>query len=242
MSGFCRVHLLPALFEPAELRGGIAVIVDILRASTTITHALTNGAQKVIPCLSIDDALALRTSQGDEVLLGGERGGIRIDGFDLSNSPDDYSNSVVARKAIGFTTTNGTKALLRSEQAQEIIIGSFANFSKVLERVVDSGRPIHVVCAGTNDAVTGEDVLFAGAVVHQLLERNYDCCDSAQIAHSYWKLTVGSHDNQAIEEAIRSAQGGKNLIALGYEKDITTASQVDSVSTLGTCRDGAIFA
>ena len=166
MPGFCRVHLLPALFEPADLQGGIAVIVDILRASTTITHALANGAQKVIPCRSIDDAQALRTSPDDGVLLGGERGGIRIDGFDLSNSPDDYSNAVVAGKTIGFTTTNGTKALLRSEKAQKIIIGSFANFSKVLDRIVDSGKPIHIVCAGTNGAITGEDVLFAGAVVH----------------------------------------------------------------------------
>lgn len=240
MSGFCRVHLLPALFDPAELQGGIAVIVDVLRASTTITHALANGAEKVIPCLSIDDAQALRTSPSENVLLGGERGGIKIDGFDLSNSPDDYSDTVVAGKTIGFTTTNGTKALLRSEQALEIVIGSFANFSKVVDRIVDFGKPIHIVCAGTNGAITGEDVLFAGAVVHQLADKDFDCCDSSQIAHSYWNQAVGSHDNKAIETAIRSAQGGKNLIALGYEKDITTASQLDSVPILGTYRDGAI--
>ena len=90
------VHLLPALFSPEDVAGGIVVIVDILRASTTMTTALQNGAAGVIPCLHIDEALALRERDDDyEYLLGGERGGLKIEGFDFGNSPASYSPDVV---------------------------------------------------------------------------------------------------------------------------------------------------
>ena len=123
MSKTVFVHLLPSMFEPAALTGGIAVIADILRASTTITHALANGAKRVIPCGTVDEALDLRRQHTDEqILLGGERGGLKIEGFDLSNSPDDYDSATVTGKSIGFTTTNGTKALLRSSKAKQSVI------------------------------------------------------------------------------------------------------------------------
>ena len=113
MSRTIAVHLLPQLFEPPEIAGGIAVVVDVLRASTTISYALQNGADGVVVCGSVDDAKKLRGQMSAEsCLLGGERGGVKIDGFDLSNSPDDYSPDVVAGVTIGFTTTNGTNAVL----------------------------------------------------------------------------------------------------------------------------------
>jgi len=229
------VHLLPTLFEPEHVRG-VAVIVDILRASTTISHALANGAAGIIPCLTVDDALSVRQEYGsDNCLIGGERGGVKIDGFDLSNSPDDYSTDVVSGKTIGFTTTNGTKALLRCDNADSILIGAFVNFSAVLHQAVSQQQPLHIVCAGTNGAVTGEDVLFAGALAHAVRNAKPDSefNDQASVAEGYWLTECGGLDDRKIESAMRRAQGGRNLMRLGYEKDIATAAACDSVSHVG---------
>lgn len=238
------VHLLPTLFDPSDVRGGVAVIVDVLRASTTILHALANDAQGVVPCGTVDEAFAVRESATkDTCLLGGERGGVKIDGFDLSNSPDDYAASVVRGKTIGFTTTNGTKALLRSELADEILIGAFVNFAAVLRRSRMQQKPIHIVCAGTDGVITGEDVLFAGALVTALgcSDVDYEINDAANIAANHWRQECGELTSARIEPALRRAQGGRNLIRLGYEKDITTASLVDSVSVIGFVDDGKVI-
>ena len=239
MSQQISVHLLPILFEPEGVRGGTAVIVDILRATTTMSFALANGAACVVPCSSVQDAMSLRERQGkDACLLGGERGGIKIDGFDLSNSPDDYSADVVTGKTIGFTTTNGTKALLRAGQAESILIAAFANLSAVVARLRDTKCPIHIICAGTNGAITGEDVLFAGALTARLMEVNSDSVlsDSALMAINHWRQECGRLSNDAIETSLRRSQGGRNLIALGYDKDIATAAMIDTVHSIG-CMD-----
>lgn len=233
MNRSVRVHLLPQLFEPSDVAGGIAVIVDILRASTTITHALANGARCVIPCGAVEDALAVRQSSGGTTLLGGERGGIKIDGFDFGNSPDDYSSTAVSGKTIGFTTTNGTRALLASQQASEIIIGCFANLSAVLQHVAERSETLHIVCAGTDGAITAEDVLFAGAMVAELQAAQISCCDSAVIAMNHWKSAAAGGQSADVETAMKNSQGGRNLIRLGYDKDIHTASQIDSVPFVG---------
>src|SRR5260221_2263163 len=119
------VHLVPALFEPADLRGGVAVVIDVLRATSTIVHALAAGAKAVIPCGEIDEArqVAARSPAGS-VLLGGERKGLRIPGIDLGNSPTDYTPDVVTGKKIIFTTTNGTRALIRARDARRGAVGA----------------------------------------------------------------------------------------------------------------------
>ncbi len=240
------VYFLPVEFSPDDLRDGSAVIVDILRASTTMTHALANGADCVVPCGSVDDAIALRDGEDNgQCLLGGERGGIKIDGFDLSNSPDDYCREVVDNRKIGFTTTNGTRALLRSQQADEIIIGAFVNLQVVVSQLLKTSTAVYIVCAGTDGAVTGEDVLFAGALSKELVAQNadaFDVTDSARIAISFWNQECGSTtDADALEAAMRKTQGGRNLIRLGYEKDIATASAINSVPVLGKVFDGPVI-
>ena len=141
MPGLISVHPLPSLFEPDDVVGGVAVVVDILRATTTITHALANGADQVIPCGTVEQALEVRSDRpSGTCLLGGERGGLRIDGFDLSNSPDDYGPNAVRGKTIGFTTTNGTRALIRAEKADHVLIGAFVNLSAVAEWLQPRGR------------------------------------------------------------------------------------------------------
>src|SRR5262245_18019417 len=106
-----RVHFLPSHVEPAELAGTTCAVLDVLRATTTMAQALASGAREVIPCLTVEDAQAQAAKlPAGQVVLGGERGGLRIAGFQLGNSPAEYTPATVASKSVVMTTTNGTKA------------------------------------------------------------------------------------------------------------------------------------
>ncbi len=226
-----RVHLLPKLFEPDELRGGVAVILDILRASTTIIHALTHGAASVIPTEDVDEALKIRASlPAKSVLLGGEREGLLIPGFDLDNNPFAYTKDVVQGQSILFTTTNGTRALKRAIQADRILIGSFVNLNALVDVLLQDPRPIHLVCAGTMGKITQEDALCAGAIVEGVLagwnQRDDDLSDDqAQLAlHRYLHAAESEH---GLLQAARNSFGGRNCRRLGFDDQIVRAVTVD---------------
>lgn len=252
MSPQLHVHLLPSLIEADALNGGTAVIIDILRASSTMITALQNGARQVIPCGTTDEAFRMREQSPDEsVILGGERGGVKIPGFDYGNSPAEYSAAAVAGRTVVFTTTNGTKAILKASPAATILIGAFLNRAAIAGRLLQEQRDTHLICAGTDGIVTGEDVLFAGAVVDALIENKapespdrispgWVLNDSAVIAWSLWRKKVADvaqggnssvDQNSSIGErlasAMRDTQGGRNLVSLGYESDIKLCSQLD---------------
>jgi 2-phosphosulfolactate phosphatase len=121
MSHQLHVHLLPSLIEADALNGGTAVIIDILRASSTMITAMQNGAKRVIPCGTTEEAFRLREqSPNESIILGGERGGVKIQGFDFGNSPAEYSTAAVAGRTVVFTTTNGPKAILKASPAATI--------------------------------------------------------------------------------------------------------------------------
>lgn len=227
-----RVHLLPALFEPEDVRGGIAVILDILRASTTIVHALANRAKCVIPTLTVEDAMT--TANGfahrADYLLGGEREGVLIDGFDYDNNPFAYTREGVQDKTVIFTTTNGTKALLRAAAADRVLIGSFVNLQAVVDVLAEDQRPIHLVCAGTKGKVTVEDTLCAGAIIDRLLQefgqRDDDLIDDqAQLALA--KYLQASTSDEDFRRAMRNSFGGRNCRRLGFDAQIDRAATMD---------------
>lgn len=226
-----KVHLLPKLFEPDELRGGIAVILDILRASTTIIHALAHGADSVVPTEEIEEALSKKAKyQAERVLLGGERAGVLIDGFDLDNNPFAYAENVVRGKTILFTTSNGTRALKRSLAADRILIGGFVNLAAVVDVLLEDKRPIHFVCAGTMGKVTQEDVLCAGAIVDGLLGslglRDDDLADDqAQLA--LYRYLQANELDQGVLRAMRNSFGGRNCRRLGFDDQIARAATID---------------
>lgn len=226
-----KVHLLPKLFEPDELRGGIAVILDILRASTTIIHALAHGAECVIPTEEIDEALRIKANlPAGAVLLGGERDGLLIPGFDLDNNPFAYPKETVAGKMLVFTTTNGTRALKRALEADRILIGAFVNLAAVVDVLLADGRPIHLVCAGTMGKITQEDALCAGAIVDGVLagwnQRDDDLTDDqAQLAlHRYLQTAEAE---RGLLRAMRNSYGGRNCRRLGFDDQIERAATID---------------
>ncbi len=239
------VHLLPTLIEPGALLDGTAVIIDVLRASSTIITALHNGAARVVPCGTPEEAIRVRSEAAPgTVLLGGERGGVRITGFDLGNSPAEYSSETVAGRAVAFTTTNGTKALLAAASAQSILIGAFLNRRALVERLHREYRPTHLICAGTDGVITGEDVLFAGAVVSELLQiadgigdtpRHWLPNDSGVIAMNQWTTAMKEKSTSPVpqlELILRETQGGRNLTDLGYDSDIELCSRLDCIATV----------
>jgi 2-phosphosulfolactate phosphatase len=234
------VYLLPALVEPSELTGKTVVVVDVLRATTTIIHALAAGATEVIPCLEVEEARRVAAEIRAAAILGGERGGQQIPGFDLGNSPAEYSREMVQGKTVVFTTTNGTRALLRCRAARNVLLGAFVNFSAVCREL--SGKDEFVLlCAGTDGHVTREDTLFAGAVVDDLVRsaasrrgpqgadapRSPTLNDQAEIAADAWRSAVRVLTDRPLGMTLRDSRGGRNLIEIGQENDIDLAAQID---------------
>lgn len=226
------VEILPEFLRGAPLGDSCAVIIDVLRASTTMTQALKNGANAVIPCLGIEDArsTALRLSPRP-CLLGGERGGIQIEGFDLGNSPFEYSCESVQGKTVVFTTTNGTRALLMAQDAAHVFVGAFINRRAIVNRLNAEGRDVHLVCAGTDGELTPEDVLFAGAVASDLLASTPSKWQTgnmaARMAADYF--LARSHSPEMFHAAFVDGPGGQNLLRLGMERDIEFAMKNDAV-------------
>ncbi len=217
------VHLLPQLASPEQLRGGVAVVIDVLRAGTTIVHALGSGCTAVLPVCEVAEARALAGGmRAGKVILGGERNGRPLTGFDMGNSPGGYTCSVCKGAAVVLTTTNGTRALLHAADADRVLVAGFVNFSAVCDQLLKDPRPIHLVCAGANGAVALEDTLLAGAFVEALHDAEFTLDDSARLAWDCFE-----HHGTILPEALRLSQGGIHLLKLGYEKDIDAAALVD---------------
>ncbi len=232
------VFELPTQFEPEELSGTTAVVIDVLRATTTILYALDAGAAEVIPCLEIDDALAAAAGYPRaQVVLGGERGGLRIEGFDLGNSPLEYDAPAVAGKTVVMTTTNGTRAMTRCHAAEEVLLGAFVNAAALTSRLMSRQR-IALICAGSNDEVTRDDVLFAGLLVDRLQRgsRNaYRLNGQAIDARQCWidaippSMASGGEKIPPglLADQLRKSLAGQKLVAIGMEDDLYAAAQLD---------------
>jgi 2-phosphosulfolactate phosphatase len=238
------VHLLPALVAEESFAGHTAVVIDVLRATTTIVHALAAGAKQVIPCLTVEDARAAAARLAHEkVLLGGERQGVRIEGFDFGNSPGEYTPASVGGRTIVFTTTNGTRAMMRCRQASQVLLAAFANRSAVLAALATKPT-VHIACAGTDGSITREDVLVAGSLIAGLTSRSaaWELNDEAAIARDAWLAVGADADPSALLRAMEASQGGRNLLHEGFPQDIATAAQLDRFDVLPrlTWPDGVI--
>ena len=232
------VYALPRLVDPEELAGGTAVVIDVLRAATTIAYALAAGAAQVIPCREISEALALAERfPADEIVLGGEREGLPIDGFQLGNSPEEYSPDRVAGKTVIFTTTNGTRAMAHARAADEVLVAAFVDASAVVARLLDREK-ISILCAGTDGHISEDDVLLAGMLVDRLQRQGgmaYQQNGQAITAREFWlnsfalpqALGAEPLEPDLLADRLRKSLGARSLIALGLDDDILAAAQLD---------------
>jgi 2-phosphosulfolactate phosphatase len=218
------VHLLPDLVEPSRLTDSVAVVIDVLRATTSIVYALAAGCLDVRPCLDVDEARELANGmRAGRVILGGERGGRPLPGFDVGNSPREYTTAVCKNSSLVMTTTNGTRAILRAVEAERVLIAAFVNYSAVCEQLRGEKRAINIICAGTDGEPALEDTVLAGAIVDFLCEVGETRLnDSARMAWDCFEL-----HGQVLEGALEISRGGENLISIGFGEDIRIAAQVD---------------
>jgi len=232
------VYPLAKFVEPSQLAGGTVVVIDVLRSTTTIVHALEAGAREVIPCEEVEEARQIAGClPSGEAILGGERGGLQIEGFDLGNSPAEYSPDRVGGKTIVFTSTNGTRAMARARQARRILIGAFVNATAVARRLLGQEQ-IHLLCAGTRGQIGQDDMLLAGLLVERLSRQGglaYQQNAEAITARQSWlhsfplprALGTEPLEPQRLAEELRKSPGGQNLLALGLGDDILAAAQLD---------------
>lgn len=221
--------VLRVYFTPAELGGRVAegrtaVVIDVLRATSCIVEAMANGAATIFPTESIDDAMALRSSlDRDRTLLCGERKGLRIDGFDLGNSPAEFVPEVVEEKQLIMTTTNGTRAFLAASRAQRTLAASFLNLGAVAQEVADDAD-VAVVCAGKEGCFSLDDAVCAGHLVLRIAEvsdKDVVLDDGATAAAEL----AGIFGPDA--ETFAAAAAGQALLDADMGPDLEFCAQVD---------------
>lgn len=230
-----RCHQLFHRMPIGATAGGIAVVIDVLRASTTMITALACGADRVVPVADVDEARRRADELGGGALLGGERGGLPLPGFDLGNSPREYTADRVAGRTVVITTTNGTAALHASREAREIVVGAIVNRAAVAEAVRrlagEAGGVVHLVCAGTEGLVSAEDVLAAGAILDAAAAagRDESLDESAREALAWFRrVAAGGDVPAALVAEFRRSPGGANLVDMGMEADLVPAAAIDS--------------
>ncbi|MCX7021419.1 MAG: 2-phosphosulfolactate phosphatase [bacterium] len=231
------VALGPGEWAALELAGRVAVVIDVLRATTTVTTALANGAAAIIPFADLGLCRAYKDRKPD-VLLGGEREGLKPPGFDLGNSPLEYTAERVFGRRIAYTTTNGTLAMEACLGAEEVLIGALVNRRAVAERLAASGRDATLECAGKSGAPNLEDTYCAGAIIdllESLAVNGVDISDRALIALALFR-------NPNAGAVLERCEHGRALVGLGFSDDVDYCGRMDVVGVVGVLENGEIRA
>jgi len=209
-----------------------AVVIDVLRATSVIATALAAGAERVITCREIEEAKQIARGLHAEPLLCGERGCLPIPGFDLGNSPAEYTSARVGSKTLVLTTTNGTAAIETAISARHVFTTSFLNLSATVS-ALQAAESVHLICAGTDRRPADEDISLAGALVERcVLEYEANIDDASRTALALWrrwKRESAELDSDALMKHLRETRGGQNLIRAGLEADIASCAQIDQL-------------
>ena len=218
----------------------IGVVIDVLRATTSAVMALKNGCSSFIPITSIEEAreASKRFGKG-KVLLGGAKRGVKVQGFDLGNSPDDYQEEIVKGKNIIFTSSNGTKAMHQLQSARKVLIASFLNISAVCNELLTLNTDVLIACSGDFGVFSLGDAVCAGMIVDRLsgsLPEELEKSDTATVT----QILYGVHKKD-IRKMLLQSEWGRYLIGLGLGKDIDTCAQIDSAPIVPQFKDGVIL-
>jgi 2-phosphosulfolactate phosphatase len=201
----------------------------------------------VMPCGEIDEAREIASTLPDgTALLIGERHGLPIPGFDLGNSPGEFTPEVCHGKTLVMTTTNGTRAILASLGAHRVYAAGFANLRATSNEVAvqflkkDNKHSVHIVCAGTDGSISFEDTLLAGALAAEIAgatEQNTADVfgnDEAFMSAGVWNDVHRHLEKRSLTSVIRQGRGGKNLVGIGMGVDIETSSRIDDLPLVAT--------
>jgi 2-phosphosulfolactate phosphatase len=234
------IYGVPQL-TPQDMQGRVVAVIDVLRASTTIAAALANGARAVIPFESSEEAIT-RSKQLERGawLLAGERRMRKMEGFDLGNSPAEYSAATVDGKTVLLATTNGTRALLAVQGARDVVVASYVNLagvSSMLRAALRGGTDISIVCAGQERQFSLEDAACAGRYVSNVAKRLADVeINDAALAATLLDRKYG--DN--LMRLFNTAAHGRALAAAGFGEDLAACAAVDSFPVIPIYQDRQI--
>ena len=230
--------LSPALLNLYDVSSSIVVIIDVLRATSTIATALHNGAKAIIPVDSVTECI--RLGKQIEGITAGERDGLIAEGLSYGNSPFEYPAEFIGGKTLVLTTTNGTKLLHMAldKGAKEIVTGSFPNLSAVCDYLVAMKMPVILGCAAWKDRVNIEDTLFAGSVISSIKDHFHINCDSSQMAE-----TMYNDAKEDLYEFMKSKNASHyhRLSRYGLEKDIRYCLTADVANILCLYKEGKLI-
>lgn len=224
----------PDLIHQFDVKDKTVVVIDVLRATSCMVAGLGSGVSSIKPVATVDECLAY----GEKgYIMAGERGGQKIEAFDIGNSPFDYMKPEMKSRKICATTTNGTKAIELSKNAPEVVIGAFLNFNAVVNFLKKQNRDILLFCAGWKGRFNLEDSLLAGAIIHEL-RKDADFYDDASTS-AYYLYKSMKFD---IHYFISRSNHASRLSKFGIMKDIEYCARIDEFDVLPRLVDGELVA
>lgn len=223
--------------KPEKFKDRIVVVIDVLRATSVMVTALNNGCDKIIPVKEIEEAIDIASKDRNKYLLGGERGGIKIDKFDFSNSPLDYTEDIVKGKSLIMTTTNGTRAIKNSEEAEKIFIGALINGRVVAEKLAKLNKDVTFVNAGTDGEFSMDDFITSGYIINCLRDIMKNHCSLTDIAKTSEYVYI---NNPSIISFVKDALHYKRMKELRYNEDLRYCLSKDLINIVPEYKDGEI--
>ena len=226
---------------PSDVQGRVVLVIDVLRASTTVAVALANGARAIIPFESSDEVIArAKQFERDDVLLAGERKMRAIPGFDLGNSPREYSRETVEGKTVLLTTTNGTVALVGLTGARDVVVASYVNFtavSAVIRAAARGAADVTIVCAGRDRQFALEDAACAGRYARAVTKRlaNVRLNDAAQAC-----CLIDKRYGDGLDRLFEDSEHGRALAEAGFAEDLAVCAAVDAHPVIPIFQDRQI--
>jgi 2-phosphosulfolactate phosphatase len=226
---------LDVLFSPIQadelfFTGKTTVVIDVLRASSTIITALTNGAKEVVPVGTVEFAVKVSGGIfGGQTLLGGERNTKKIEGFALGNSPSEYTKEIVNGKAIVFYSTNGSRAIVKAKYSANLFICSFNNLKALARHIKTLNEDIVILCSGNNNFFSLEDSVCAGMLISELVTgtKSAELTDSSTCT-----MTLFKSFGKNIFKMLSETDHGQLLINNGFEDDLKACAELDSTDVI----------
>jgi len=233
------IQFLPSSPHPNLLSNRVVVVIDVLRATSVMIHAVSQGTSEIIPLATVEEALQMAKGFSREsVLLGGERESKSIPGFDLGNSPKEYVAERVKGKKLILTTTNGTKAFHVVSSGKEILVGSFFNIAAIAQRCLELNKDVFIFPSGDEGKFSLEDTLCGGMLIDRITKKRQepisltDASICARIIYERFK--------ENLLEAFGLSHHGKELIQRGFEDDLVYCTQTDITDVVPVFRDGVV--
>ncbi|MEA3296925.1 MAG: 2-phosphosulfolactate phosphatase [candidate division Zixibacteria bacterium] len=233
------LYLTPIPLGMIDLTDKIVVVIDVLRCTTSICAALTAGAKGVIPVAGPGEAGDMWAKIGsDNAVLAGERNGVKIENFQLGNSPSEFTPESVGGKYVVMTTTNGTAAFVMAGNRSTVLSCSLVNISQVAERVVREGRDVAIICAGQKGQFSIEDTICGGMLIHLSgagQEKEISLNDAASLASLLY-----DRNKTDIKGTISQGEHGRFLASIGFAGDLETAASIDAIPVLPVMKEGRL--